>query len=38
MSASGTAALALLFGFFIFITARGELPQYMQIVGLTKSS
>lgn len=27
-------ATALLVGFFVFITIRGELPQYREVIGL----
>lgn len=38
MSQSSIIAAFLLFGFIVFITVRGELPQYAAIVGLGTSS
>ena len=31
-------ALALLLGFFVFITTRGELPAYRKVIGLIWAS
>lgn len=34
MSESGEIALAIMALFLLFITARGELPAYMAVIGL----
>jgi hypothetical protein len=34
MDQSSTIAAALIIGFLVFITARGELVAYLQVVGL----
>lgn len=34
MNHSQTVAAALILGFFVFVTVRGELPAYMRVVGL----
>ena len=34
MSQTNYIALVLLVAFLMFITARGELPKYMQVIGL----
>lgn len=34
MSQSSTIAFALIVGFIVFITVRGELPKYLGVLGL----
>lgn len=34
MSQTSVIAFALLLGFLVFITLRGELSQYRQVIGL----
>jgi hypothetical protein len=34
MSQSSTIAFALIVGFFVFITIRGELGQYLNVIGI----
>lgn len=36
MSQSTLLFGALVFGFFVFITVKGELPQYLNVMGLGK--
>lgn len=34
MGQTGTIAFALIVGFVVFITVRGELPTYLGVIGL----
>lgn len=34
MDHTGFIVLALVIGFIVFITTKGELPQYLQVIGL----
>lgn len=34
MGQTGTIAFALILGFVVFITVRGELPTYLGVIGL----
>lgn len=34
MSQNSIIAVSLLIGFIVFITVRGELPKYLQVLGL----
>lgn len=34
MPQSSTIAFALIVGFIVFVTVRGELPSYLKVVGL----
>lgn len=34
MGQTGTIAFALIVGFIVFITIRGELPTYLGVIGL----
>ena len=36
MNQSQTIAAALLVGFFVYVTVKGELPAYMRVIGLGK--
>jgi hypothetical protein len=34
MSQTGYIAAALIIGFIVFVTVKGELPKYLQVVGI----
>lgn len=37
MQQSSVIAAALIIGFIVFVTARGELPKYLQVFGISPS-
>jgi hypothetical protein len=38
MPQTSTIAFALILGFIVFITVRGELPKYLAVIGLNTNS